>query len=71
MVVAPAPTTLFIGERAARRLIADCAQLESLLDPARPAARERLNRAMGGQLATRLVAALSGDHRMRERLLLG
>jgi hypothetical protein len=68
MMLAPAPT-VFLGEHATRRLMADCAQLDCLLDAARPSARERLERSLG-PMATWLVSALAGDHRMRERVLL-
>ena len=36
----------------------------------RPLARDRLEAALGGELARRLVGALAGDHRVPARLLL-
>jgi|1186.fasta_scaffold51820_3 hypothetical protein len=68
-MLAPAPV-LPLGERAARRLLADCNTLAWLLDQPQVTARERLERAVGDPLARRLVGALTGDHRMRssERL---
>jgi hypothetical protein len=38
------------------------------LTEARPQARERLEVVLGGELAHRLVGALSGDHRAPARL---
>ena len=60
---------IYIGERAASRLLADCAAVTWLQDPPGPSGRERLERALGGALTERLVYALTGDHRMREREL--
>ncbi|MBD0348651.1 MAG: hypothetical protein ICV59_05830 [Thermoleophilia bacterium] len=60
---------IYIGERAASRLLADCAALAWLQGPPGPTGRERLERALGGTLADRLVSALAGDHRMRVREL--
>lgn len=60
---------IYIGERAASRLLADCAAVTWLQDPPGPSGRERLERALGGALTERLVSALTGDHRMREREL--
>jgi hypothetical protein len=37
---------------------------------AKPHARDRLEAAVGGELARRLVGALAGDHRLPARLLL-
>jgi len=54
-----------LGERAARRLLADCVTLSWLVDPPQSTAKERLERAVGDPLARRLVSALTGDHRMR------
>jgi hypothetical protein len=68
MVASPAPP-VFLGAHATRRLIADCAQIDCLLDSGRPSAQERLERSLG-PMASRLVSALAGDHRMRERVLL-
>ena len=65
-MLATAPTQS-LGERAARRLLADCHTLSWLLDQPQVTARERLERAVGDPLARRLVTALSGDHRMRVR----
>ena len=65
-MLAPAPTVP-LGERAARRLLADCDTLSWLLDQPQVTARERLERAVGDPLARRLVGALTGDHRMRVR----
>lgn len=65
-MLAPAPTVP-LGERAARRLLADCHTLSWLLDQPQVTARERLERAVGDPLARRLVSALTGDHRMRVR----
>jgi hypothetical protein len=66
-MLATAPT-VHIGERAARRLLADCATLSWLVDPPQSTARERLERAVGDPLARRLIAALTGDHRMHARV---
>ena len=60
---------IHIGERATSRLLADCAAVTWLQDSPGPTARERLDRALGGTLAERLVSALAGDHRMRVREL--
>lgn len=62
---------IYIGERAASRLLADCAAVSWLQDPPGPSGRERLERTLGGTLAQRLVSSLSGDHRMRVRELRG
>ena len=63
-------SSVHLGERAARRLLADCVTLTWLVEPPPQSARERLERVVGDPLANRLVSALSGDHRMRglERL---
>jgi hypothetical protein len=63
-------STMYLGDRAARRLLADCVTLSWLVDPPTATARERLERVVGDPLAHRLVSALSGNHRMRglERL---
>ena len=63
-------SSMYLGERAAQRLLAHCVTLEWLVDPAPPTARERLEQLVGDPFAQRLVSALSGDHRMRglERL---
>jgi hypothetical protein len=63
-MLATAPD-VHLGERAARRLLADCVTLSWLVDPPQSTARERLERAVGDPLARRLVSALAGDHRMR------
>ena len=65
-MLAPAPTVP-LGERATRRLLADCDTISWLLDQPQVTARERLERAVGDPLARRLVRALAGDHRMRAR----
>jgi hypothetical protein len=63
-------SSMHLGERAARRLLADCVTLTWLVEPPPASARQRLERVVGDPLANRLVSALSGDHRMRglERL---
>jgi hypothetical protein len=63
-------STMYLGDRAARRLLADCVTLSWLVETPTATARERLGRVVGDPLANRLVSALSGDHRMRglERL---
>jgi hypothetical protein len=38
---------------------------------AKPQARERLEAALGGELARRLIGALAGDHRVPARVFLG
>ena len=63
-MLATAPD-VHLGERAARRLLADCNALSWLVDPPQSTAKERLERAVGDPLARRLVSALTGDHRMR------
>ena len=65
-LVAPA---VHIGERAASRVLADCAALTWLQEQPGPTARDRLECALGGTLSERLVSALAGDHRMRVREL--
>jgi hypothetical protein len=65
-MLAPAPKVP-LGERATRRLLADCLTLSWLLDQPQVTAKERLERAVGDPLARRLVSALTGDHRMRVR----
>ena len=52
--------------RAASPLLDHCCGLTSL-PQAKPQARERLEVALGGELARRLVGALSGDHRLPAR----
>jgi hypothetical protein len=52
--------------RAVSRLLDHCCGL-TRLPPVKPQARERLEVALGGELARRLVGALSGDHRLRAR----
>jgi hypothetical protein len=44
-----------------------CARVPGLPE-ARPRPRERLEAAVGGELAHRLVGALAGDHRIPARL---
>jgi hypothetical protein len=64
----PAPARPFpFGERALRRLLADCDALSSDRDQPQVPVRERLEHAVGDPLAQRLVNALTGDHRMRVR----
>ena len=62
---------IHIGERAASRLLADCAAVSWLQDPPGPTGRQRLERVLGGTLTQRLVSGLAGDHRMRGHELLG
>lgn len=57
-------STMYLGDRGTRRLLADCVTLTWLVDPPAPTARQRLERVVGDPLANRLVSALSGDHRM-------
>jgi hypothetical protein len=52
--------------RAVSRLIDHCSDLAPLAQ-AKPQASERLEVALGGELARRLVGALSGDHRLPAR----
>lgn len=53
--------------KAVSRLLDHCARLTGLAE-ARPVARERLEAVLGGELAHRLVGALSGDHGAPARL---
>ena len=58
--------------KAVSRLIGHCSDLTLLSQPhqraqAQPRARERLEVALGSELARRLVGALSGDHRLPVR----
>ena len=55
--------------RAVARLLDHCARV-SRSGQAKPNARERLEAALGGELARRLVGALAGDHRLPARVLL-
>jgi hypothetical protein len=48
--------------RGNRLLLAHCARLESLIAARRPTARERLDAALGEELARALIVALAGDH---------
>jgi hypothetical protein len=57
-----------IEGKAASRLLDHYTRIAGLSE-ARPLARERLEADLGGDLATRLVGALAGDHRMPARLL--
>ena len=50
--------------RGSTRLLEDCAALQ-LLDETRPSARDRLQRAIGYELAGLLLRALARDHRGR------
>lgn len=52
--------------KAASRLLDDCCGVTRLAQ-VEPQARERLEVALGGELARRLVGALSGDHRLPAR----
>ena len=52
--------------RAVSRLLDHCCGLTRLAQ-VKPQARERLEVALGGELARRLVGALSGDHRLPAR----
>jgi hypothetical protein len=53
--------------KAVSRLLDHYARVRGLTE-ARPQARERLEVVLGGELAHRLVGALSGDHRAPARL---
>ena len=53
--------------KAVSRLLHHCSMPGSDL---RPDARDRLEAALGGELARRLLGALAGDHRVPARLLL-
>ncbi|HEU6445289.1 MAG TPA: hypothetical protein VFL61_09550 [Gaiellaceae bacterium] len=55
--------------RAVSRLLDHCSCV-SRLARAKPHARDRLEAALGGELARRLVGALAGDHRLPARVLL-
>jgi hypothetical protein len=55
--------------RAVSRLLDHCSSV-SHLSQAKPHARDRLEAALGGELARRLVGALAGDHRLPARVLL-
>lgn len=55
--------------RAVSRLLDHCSRVSDVAQ-ARPHARERLEAALGGELARRLVGALAGDHRLPARVLL-
>jgi hypothetical protein len=61
--VSPSPPN--DGE-AASRLLDHCCGVTRLAQ-VEPQARERLEVALGGELARRLVGALSGDHRLPAR----
>jgi hypothetical protein len=52
--------------KAVSRLLDDCSGLARLAQ-VEPQAHERLEVALGGELARRLVGALSGDHRLPAR----
>ena len=54
--------------RAVSRLLDHCSRVAGRR--ARPLARDRLEQALGGELARRLVGALAGDHRPSARFLL-
>jgi hypothetical protein len=53
-------------EKAVSRLLDHCCGVARLAQ-VKPRARERLDVALGGELAGRLVGALSGDHRLPAR----
>jgi hypothetical protein len=54
---------------AVSRLLDHCSRLSLAgLGDAPPRARERLEAALGGELAQRLLGALAGDHRIPARL---
>jgi hypothetical protein len=55
--------------KAVDRLLDHCAHV-SRLAQGQPHARDRLEAALGGELARRLVGALAGDHRLPARVLL-
>jgi hypothetical protein len=54
--------------RAATRLLDHCNHMAGAT-AAKPQARERLEAALGGELARRLIGALAGDHRLPARVL--
>ena len=56
--------------RAASRLLDHCSRMAGGA-AAKPQARERLEAALGGELARRLIGALAGDHRVRAGVFLG
>jgi hypothetical protein len=53
--------------KAVSRLLDHCARSSGLAE--KPQARVRLEDALGGELARRLLGALAGDHRLPARLL--
>ena len=53
--------------KALSRLLDQCTRGPGL--DAKPDARDRLEAALGGELARRLLGALSGDHRLPARVL--
>jgi hypothetical protein len=59
--------TPLIDGRAVTRMLNQCARVPGLAE-VRPRPRERLEAAVGGELAHRLVGALAGDHRLPARL---
>jgi hypothetical protein len=56
-----------VDGKAVSRLLEHCSRVA--IEDAKPQARDRLEAALGGELARRLVGALSGDHRLPARLL--
>jgi hypothetical protein len=62
IATAPPPT----DGKAVSRLLDHCSRFGGLVET-RPQGRERLEAALGGELARRLVGALAGDHRMPAR----
>lgn len=57
--------------KAVSRLLDHCSCVSRLAQGEEHNARERLEAAVGGELARRLVGALAGDHRLPARVLLG
>lgn len=48
--------------RGSHLLLVHCARLQRITAPARPTAKERLEAALGAELARALLGALSGSH---------
>lgn len=59
-----------LGGTGTQLLVRDCVEVGSADGEGRAPAQERLEQSLGGQMAQRLLCALSGDHRMRARDLL-
>lgn len=66
MIILPLPPQ---EGRAFDRLLDHCARVSCIAE-AKPHPRDRLEAALGGELARRLVGALAGDHRLPARVLL-